>query len=202
MGWSRPQLWVLSLAVPYIRFRECSCRQSPANAASLFTLAIAVGGGLVPGGPGWPSARPRLDNMPWAGLPPKPSAALSRTSTVHIWCMPAATRQSLGPRAVHSRTASRVGVSWLGYAHTWCQVSATRQSPGPRDVHSRTASRLGVSWLGWCTPGVSLLPHGRARAPEPSIAARRHGWGYPGWVGAHLVFCRCPTAEPGPQSRP
>ena len=106
------------------------------------------------------------------------------------------------PRAVHSRTPSRVGVYWLRYANTWCQVSATRQSLGHRAFHSRAASRLGVSWLGWCTHGVSLLPHGRARAPEPSIAARRHGWRYPGWVGAYLVFCRRPTAEPGPQSRP
>ena len=114
MGRSRSLLWVQSLAALYVRFRECSCRQSPVNAPSLFTLAIAAGGGLVPDGPGWPSARPRLDNTPWAGLPPKPSAALSRTSTVHVWCLPAATRQSLGPRAVHSRTASRVGVSWLG----------------------------------------------------------------------------------------
>ena len=65
--------------------------------------------------------------------------------------------------------------------HTWCLVAAARQSPGPRAVHSRTASRMGVSWLGWCTPGVLSLPYGRAWAAEPSIAARRHGWGYPGW---------------------
>ena len=31
------------------------------------------------------------------------------------------------------------------------------------------------------TAGVWLLPHGKAWAPEPSTAARRHGSGWPGW---------------------
>ena len=33
---------------------------------------------------------------------------------MHTWCFVAALRQSLGRRAVHSRTASRLGVPWLG----------------------------------------------------------------------------------------
>ena len=94
-----------------LHFCQKQCRRL--NAASRFALAIDAGSGLVPDDPVWPSARPQRDTMPWASLPPQPSAALSRTPTAHTWCLVAATWQSLGP--------------------------------------------------------------------EPSIAARRHGWGYPGW---------------------
>ena len=48
-----------------------------------------------------------------------------------------------------------------------CSSKAQLQSPAPR-----------------LRPGIMLLPHGRAWAPEPSIAARRHG--YPGWGSHHL----------------
>ena len=116
--------------------------------ASWFALALAAGNGLVPGGLVRPPARPRRDPSP--GLRYHRSLALHNPGppTAHTWCLVAATRQSLGPRPVHSRSASRVGVSKLGIAHTWCLIVATRQSLGPRAVHSRTVSRVGVSRLG------------------------------------------------------
>ena len=86
-------------------------------------------------------------HKPRASLPSKLCTALPQTPTAHTWCLVAATWQSLGPRAVHSHRASRMGVSRLGFAHTWCLVAATWQSLAPEP--SIAAWRHGWGYPDW-----------------------------------------------------
>ena len=139
----------------------------------------------------------------WAGHGRSCGCSCWRPPTSGSGSAAAANLQSTRPPC--SRWPSQLAVVWFPTAlsgrlpvlgHTTCPgLGYHRSSALPYPGHPQ------------CTSGVCQLPHGRAWAPEPSIAARRHGWGFPGWgrrtPGVRLLpHGRARAPEPSIAARP